>query len=142
MRIRACASVTSFVLTLAFIVAVASGTWAGAPENMSPLLLVVHDAPVPFIGSDGRTHLVYELWMTNSSSGDLSVEKVDVLGDGAVLQSLDTATIAARLQPIGQRQSVRTLPKSTQALLFLNLVVPPGIKTPKALSHRVTIHVG
>jgi len=142
MRIRACASVTSFVLTLAFIVAVASGTWAGAPENMSPLLLVVHDAPVPFIGSDGRTHLVYELWMTNSSSGDLSVEKVDVLGDGAVLQSLDTATIAARLQPIGQRQSVRTLHKSTQALLFLNLVVPPGIKTPKALSHRVTIHVG
>jgi hypothetical protein len=142
MRIRACASVTSFVLILAFIVAVASGTWAGASENMSPLLLVVHDAPVPFMGSDGRTHLVYELWMTNSSSGDISVEKVDVLGDGIVLQSLDTATIAARLQPIGQRQSVGTLPKSTQALLFLNVVVPPGSKTPEALSHRVTIHVG
>jgi hypothetical protein len=141
MPTRTCASVTPFVLALAFIVAVASGTWAGASENMSPLLLAVHDAPVPFMGSDGRIHLVYELWMTNSSSGDMSVEKVDVMGDGNVLQSLDTASIAARLQPIGQRQATGTLTKSTQALLFLNVVLPPGSRTPKALSHRVTIHV-
>ena len=57
----------------------------GAPtgrRTMTPLLLDVQDAPVPFMGSDGRVHLVYELWMTNFSSADVSVEKVEVLGDG------------------------------------------------------------
>src|SRR5215471_12117618 len=126
-----------FVLALAFLVVVAFGTWAAASEDMSPLLLAVHDAPVPFTGSDGRMHLVYELWMTNSSSSDISVQKVEVLGDGNLLQTLDAATVAARLQPIGQRQSVKTLAKSTQALLFLNVTLPSGGKPPKALSHHV-----
>ena len=34
------------------------------------------------MGSDGRVHLVYELWMTNFSSGDVTVEKVEVLDGG------------------------------------------------------------
>ena len=41
---------------------------AQVSENMTPLLLVVQDAPVPFMGSDGTIHRVYELGMTNFSS--------------------------------------------------------------------------
>src|SRR6516164_2320090 len=130
----------SFVSRLTFLVLIAVAC-ATASENMSPLLLAVHDAPVPFMGSDGRIHLVYELWMTNSSSSDISVQKVEVLGDGNLLQTLDAATIAARLQPIGQRQAVDKLTKSTQALLFLNVILPANSNAPKALSHRVTLHV-
>ena len=48
-------------------------------EHMTPLLLAVPNAPVPFTGSDGRTHLVYELWLTNFSSGDATIERVEVL---------------------------------------------------------------
>jgi len=44
-------------------------------QQMTPLLLAVHDAPIPFTGSDERLHLVYELWMTNFSSADVAVEK-------------------------------------------------------------------
>jgi Peptidase family M23 len=108
-------------------------------EQMTPLLLAVHDAPVPFNGSDNRTHLVYELAMTNFSSGDVSVQKVEVLGDGAVLQTLDTPALAARLQPAGMRDSAGTLPKSTHALLFLNVILAPGAAVPRELSHRVAI---
>jgi hypothetical protein len=110
-------------------------------EKMTPLLLAVQDAPIPFMGSDGREHLVYELWMTNASSAEIAVQKVEVLGDGAVLQTLDTTAIAGRLQPVGQRQSVGTLTKSTQALLFLNVTLAPGSAVPHQLLHRVTVHV-
>jgi hypothetical protein len=130
----------SFISRLALLVLIVAAC-ASASENMSPLLLAVHDAPVPFMGSDGRIHLVYELWMTNSSSSDISIQKVEVLADGNLLQTLDAATVAGRLQPIGQRQSVKTLSKSTQALLFLNVTLPAGNKSPKQLSHRVTLHV-
>jgi len=54
----------------------------GASQNMTPVLMAVQDAPVPFKGSDGRVHLVYELWMTNASSANVSVQKVDVIGTG------------------------------------------------------------
>jgi hypothetical protein len=99
----------------------------------------VHDAPIPFQGSDGRVHLVYELWMTNFSSADIVVEKVEAVGDGIVLQSLDTTTVARRLQPAGQRESAGTLGTGTQALLFLNVTLAPGAEIPKTFSHHVNM---
>src|ERR1700741_383328 len=110
-------------------------------QNFSPLLLAVQDAPVPFNGSDGRVHMTYELWIKNFSSGDATVEKVEVFGDGAVLETLDGAAVAGRLQPAGMRESAATMAKSTQALLFLHIVLPKGEEIPKVLSHRVTAHV-
>jgi hypothetical protein len=110
-----------------------------APERMTPLLFDTRDAPVPFTGSDGRTHLVYELGITNFSSSDISIQKLDVLGDGALLQTLDTAAVAGRLQPAGMREATGALPRSMHALLFLNVILPQGATVPRELSHRVTI---
>jgi hypothetical protein len=114
---------------------------AQVSENMTPLLLAVQDAPVPFMGSDGQIHLVYELGMTNFSSAEIAVEKVEVVGDGSVLQTLDTAAVAGRLQPGGLREPVGTLARSTHALLFLNVSLAPGSRIPSELSHRVALRV-
>jgi hypothetical protein len=114
---------------------------AQVSDNMTPLLLAVQDAPVPFMGSDGQIHLVYELGMTNFSSAEIAVEKVEVVGDGAVLQTLDTAAVAGRLQPAGLREAGGTLAKSTHGLLFLNISLAPGSKIPSELSHRVALRV-
>jgi hypothetical protein len=129
------------VLVVLFAAAVGvSYVRAQVHEAMTPVLLKVDDAPVPFLGSDGRTHLVYELWMTNFSSGDAVVKSVEVLGDGKVIGSLDAAAIAGRLQPDGQRQSVDKLAGSVQALLFLHVTLAEGATAPDRLSHRVVIH--
>ena len=114
---------------------------AAATENMTPLLLAVQDAPIPFMGSDGQIHLVYELGMTNFSSAEIAVEKVEVISEGATLQTLDTVAVAGRLQPAGQRESAGTLAKGTQALLFLNVTLSPGAKVHADLSHRVSVRV-
>jgi hypothetical protein len=117
--------------------ALVSPAAAADAEQPTPLLLAVHDAPVPFTGSDGRLHLVYELWVTNFSSGDSTLESVDILGDDAVLQTLDSSEIARSLQPAGAREATGVLSKSTQALLFLHVTLAPGATPPKQLSHRV-----
>ena len=134
-------SVAPFLFVVATLVAPGSAERAQSSARLTPLLLSVQDAPVPFMGSDGRVHLVYELVMTNFSSADIAVEKVEVLGDGETLQTLDAAAVAGRLQPAGLRESVGTLTKSTGALLFLNLALVPGAKVPSELSHRVTVRV-
>jgi Peptidase family M23 len=128
------ASATSLVVCV-------SARSADEPLNVTPVLLAVHDAPVPFTGSDGLIHLVYELWMTNFSSSDAAVEKVEVVGDGAVLQNLDSAAVTRRLQPAGLRESVGTLAKSAQALLFINVTLARDAKIPRELSHHVTVRV-
>jgi hypothetical protein len=133
-RVRA----ASCLLAILSIVPLAASGQSAA-EQMTPLLLAVNDAPVPFNGSDGQTHLVYELAMTNFSSGDVSVQKVEVLGDGAVLQTLEAAALATRLQQAGLRDSAATLPKSAHALLFLDMILAPGAAIPRELSHRVAI---
>ncbi len=113
---------------------------AQVQEKMTPVLLAVEDAPVPFMGSDGRVHLVYELWVTNFSSADVTMEKVEVRGDGDVLLSLDATAIAGRLQAAGQRESAGKLAGSAQALMFLHVTLAAGAAIPARLSHRVTIH--
>ena len=110
-------------------------------EHLSPILLAVQNAPVPFTGSDGRTHLVYELWMTNFSSSDAVIERVQILSGETVLQQLDAAAIATRLQPAGTRVSSATLAKSVQALLYVHIVLAPGARVPRQIAHRVTAHI-
>jgi hypothetical protein len=131
------------LILLAAIIALATPvTRASEPEQMTPILLSVQNAPVLFTGSDARTHLVYELWLTNFSSADATIERVQILGDnGAILQDLGSAEIAARLQLAGTRTSTATLAKSTQALLFLHITLAPGAKPPAQLTHRVTTHI-
>lgn len=134
------------VWTLAVLLAAAVGRSMASDdrqEAITPLLLSVHDAPVPFTGSDGRIHLAYELWLVNFSSGDVAIEKVEVLGEGTVLATLNASEAAGRLQPAGVRDSLAgvggAMAKSTTALLFLHVILPPGTPVPKQISHRITL---
>ena len=129
-------TIVSLALMLTF-----APTAARAGENPTPLILSVQDAPVPFTGSDGNTHLVYELWMLNFSSGDIAVQKLEILADNKVIQTLDAPAIAKRLQPVGLRESTGTIAKSTQALLFLHITLPAGTAVPRHLTHRVTTFI-
>src|SRR5277367_3617121 len=96
----------AFAVTALATIFFVSTTSVQAAENITPVLLAVQDAPLPFVGSDTRTHLVYELWMQNFSSGGVNVEQVEVLGaDAAVLQTLSAEQIATRLQPMGFREA-------------------------------------
>lgn len=116
-------------------------TLGRAEDQITPLLLAVHDPPMPFNGSDGRTHLVYELWITNFSSAEAVVERVEVLGDGKPLDALDAAAVASRLQPAGRRDASGTIASSATSLLFVHVVLPAGTKVPARLSHQIAARV-
>src|SRR6476646_5169664 len=118
------------VLTLAapILAVLVCGAPALAREGavLTPLILAVENAPVPFRGSDGNTHLVYELFVTNFSSGPAVIEGAEILSGDTVLARLDAAAVASRLQPAGQRESSGTLAPGMQALLFLHVTLTPN----------------
>jgi len=64
--------------------------------------------------------------MTNFSSAEIAVEKVEVVSEGASLQTLDTAAVAERLQPAGQRDSTGTLPRARRRCSSSMSPSPPG----------------
>jgi murein DD-endopeptidase MepM/ murein hydrolase activator NlpD len=110
-------------------------------QVMTPLLLAVHDGPIPFLGSDGRTHLVYELWITNFSAREAVVERIEVVADDKVVATLDGAAVAGRLQPAGRGEASATMAPSTQALLFVHVALAPDAPIPRQLAHRVSARV-
>ena len=134
--------------TLGFLLALLSAslpadTCASGPSaeaHITPILLAVPSAPVAFTGSDSHAHLAYELQLTNFSSSAATINRVEILGDGRHLATLDERAIAGRLQPFGQRTSTASMASGTGALLFLHLGLPDGTTPPKRLAHHVTAH--
>ena len=107
--------------SLTFMVRSAVGHGEAA-EKMTPLLLAVQDAPVPFMGSDGQIHLVYELGMTNFSSAEIAVEKVEVVGDGPfaiLLVHCEQARFAQRIVPGRDLQPGDVVDRSPRNLEFV-----------------------
>jgi hypothetical protein len=101
------------------------------------------DQPIPFEGSDGRTHLVYELQLTNFTPGDLTIDRVDVLdaASGQPVQILGARAVRNRLQTAGVRESAAGLGAAQMATLFVHVTLAPGETIPGQLTHEVSATV-
>src|SRR5918998_4121138 len=110
-------------------------------QALTPIVGEVPNAPIPFEGSDGRTHLVYELEVTNFSSGKVTIERLEVLDAGTkeVVATLNAKEVAARLQPGGFREPVDTLAPSMTALVFLHVSFEKAGQVPERLVHRLSV---
>lgn len=111
-------------------------------QELTPVVGEVMYAPIPFSGSDGKTHLVYELETTNFSSGDTTMEGVEVLdaGSGDAVATLDAEEVAGRFQPGGSREAGEgSLAPSETGLLFLHLTFDGAGEVPDRLVHRLSV---
>lgn len=110
-------------------------------QELTPIVAQVPDAPIPFAGSDGQTHLVYELETTNFSGGETTIEQLEVLDadTGDVVATLDAGEVAGRLQPAGLRDAADTFDPSTTALVFLHVTFGEAGEVPDRLVHRLSV---
>ena len=110
-------------------------------QDLTPIVAEVPHAPIPFAGSDGRTHLVYELETINFSSGETTIEQLEVLDadTGDVVDTLDAEEVAGRLQPAGLRDAADALAPSMTALVFLHVAFDEANEVPDRLVHRLSL---
>jgi murein DD-endopeptidase MepM/ murein hydrolase activator NlpD len=110
-------------------------------QALTPIVGEVSKAPIPFEGSDGRTHLVYELEVTNFSNGKTTIQRLKVLDadTNEAVATLNAKEVAARLQPAGFREPVDTLAPSTTALVFLHVSFAKANQVPDRLIHRLSV---
>ena len=137
---------------LAALLLVVAGCGAPTPEptsspapakaeapRLTPLVGSVPFAPIPFKGSDGLTHLVYELSVTNFTNGELTIRDVAILdaANGTQIGDRDAGSLEHRVYPAGAKAATNVLQAGQAATVFMH--VPLADEVPQHLTHRVEL---
>lgn len=112
------------------------------PPAATPLLARVLAAPIPVPATDGRTHLAYELLLTNSMDQNVTVSSVAVRAGrgGTTLATLDGDALASRTRIIGTTAPTARLGPSQSALVWIDAAVDNG-SAPSELIHDIEVRL-
>jgi murein DD-endopeptidase len=123
----------------------ATGASAVRAQELSPtpVEVTVPTPPTP-VRSLGRTHLVYEVHLTNFGRSPLTLRQLAVLAadrSDASIAAWDGTSLAQRLAVLGRAPSAagptRELPAGGRAIAFIWLTLPNGVDSVSLLRHRV-----
>ena len=124
---------------------VATGLAEGQQIGHAPIEVRVPQPPSPATAL-GRTHLVYEVHLTNFGSEVVRVERLDVLGsDGGTLASWQDARLWQRMSILGRAPesgAVPVLAPGSRAIAYLWVTLSPAQPVPTELIHRLTFSHG
>jgi hypothetical protein len=113
-----------------------------AQAALAPVEARVPFAPAPFVGSDGATHLAYELHISNfyGDTGPLQAQGLEVFADRAdtPLLSLTAEQLAAWVRPAPSEQAPVTIASGKRVVVFVWITLPAGSPSPHNLRHRMT----
>jgi murein DD-endopeptidase MepM/ murein hydrolase activator NlpD len=114
-----------------------------AQDALAPIEARVPFAPASFVGSDGATHLAYELHITNfyGDTGPLKPEGLKVFADHADTPLLDLSAeqLAAWVRPSPEERTPVSIPPGKRVVVFVWLTLPAGSVVPHSLRHRMTL---
>ncbi|OBG87096.1 peptidase M23 [Mycobacterium sp. E802] len=119
-----------------------STTTSTPPPMVTPVVGQVLAEPVPVAATDGRTHLAYELMLTNTSPSNVTLNSLSaVTGDRRLLtlpgDSLKYWTRAVGNSAVG----TNVLGPGQSAYVWLDVVADNPSEVPTELSHEIEIAV-
>ena len=100
------------------------------------------NAPIRLFGSDGKTHLEYDLILQSMFNAPVTVTSIEVLApDGASLLKLDDDQVAKFTTPAFTGPPTAVVPPSGALGTVIDIVVPPD-NVPDPLNHRISYRPG
>jgi hypothetical protein len=123
-------------------------TEASRPILAAPIEATVPKAPTPF-KADGKTHLVYELTVTNLGAEDCLLDRVTVVAADGVHAELSDCqgqrladAVARPGVPALRGTAKLTIAAAQRAVVYVWVSVAADATAPRALQHRITVKVG
>lgn len=112
----------------------------------SPIDVDVPLAPTAF-QADGKTHLAYELHITNFSGTSIALVSVDVLSDpGVTLSRIDVSDLVANVYSPGNRQATGmdklNIGGGQTAVVYMWVTLEGSAGVPTAIDHKIAVKVG
>jgi len=104
--------------------------------------VIVPLAPIAF-QADGKTHLAYELHITNFSGQSASLAHIEVLGDsGVTLSKVDSPGLAGDVYAPGNRQATGTdklkIGSGQMVAIYMWVTLDSPAKVPAAITHKIS----
>lgn len=110
----------------------------------APVEVRVPYPPTPLVGSDGLTHLGYEVHITNfyASTGPLQLDRVEVFDDAAadplvVYEGDQLADVLVHPRAEVRSGEARSIAGGRRVVLYVWMTLRTGIPVPTALRHRL-----
>lgn len=134
MKSRAAAAVAGLALLFCFVS-------SASAQGVQPTALAVEAAsPARYVyGSDGRTHLDYDLIITNAFTAPVTLDSLRVRGGGKTLLTLKGKALAAHtFQTLGSEPTA-LIPISSTVKTLVDVALPrsAGRTVPRRLSNRI-----
>jgi murein DD-endopeptidase MepM/ murein hydrolase activator NlpD len=120
-----------------------SNIQAGA-DTFTPLIIEFLTEPVPFAGSDGKVHLVYEIQISNAVALPFQVNSLEVLNaadQSQLFAEFSGEDVMSALQKIPGRIPTNLIDGGTNAIFFITFSVDSMNDVPEKLIHRLTMTV-
>lgn len=111
------------------------------PVALTPIVGSVLAPPMPVAATDGKTHLAYELVLTNTTSQDVTLTSVAAVSGGRTLLSLSGAglTYWMRIGGTPTPTPTATIGPAQTALIWLDVTVDDTAGIPADISHVIGI---
>ena len=119
-----------------------SSTTPTPPPMATPLVGSVIASPIPVPATDGRTHLAYELMLTNFSNGDATLNSLTALAGDKKLLTLSGDNLKYWTRVAGSTTTPANVIGSGQsAIVWLDVIVDNGAQVPTDITHSVALTV-
>src|SRR5215218_7197032 len=118
---------------------------ATAVGQVTPLAVNTFDGRVePVDGTDDRTHLAYELRLTNITAANLTIERVRVLDPsrgGRVVDELSGDELTSRIVVFGNPPGApdKRFGPGVAGFVFMDVTYPAGARLPDRLKYRFDV---
>jgi hypothetical protein len=113
------------------------------PDGPSPEVTAIQvkaiGRPQFVFGSDGRTHVEYDLVVTNAFTAEVTLRSLTVRADGRTLLTLTGQALAEHTVTLLAAKPSAEIPPSAARLVLLDVVLPQsdGRHAPEQLSNRI-----
>jgi Peptidase family M23 len=112
------------------------------PAMATPLIGSVTADPVPVPATDGKTHIAYELMLTNTLPGDVTINSLTALDGDRKLLTLTGDNLAYWTRALGNTATpTNRITSGGSAIVWLDVTVDGGAPVPATITHSVTLTV-
>jgi hypothetical protein len=111
-------------------------------ETDSAVVLSTSFGPIPFRASDGKTHLTYELLISNRSSQPVRLDLLEVVDDAQrdkIVFSSQAAGVSDLMTLLSGGPDTDKLEPSQTGILYLDVRLSEGDSIPATLIHRLRL---
>ena len=107
----------------------------------TPLIGAAIAEPVPVPATDGRTHLAYELQLTNALGGNATLDSLTVSAGDRKLLTLSGDNLTYWTRALGNPTPTNVLGPGQTGIVWLDVAVDGGAQVPTDLTHSVHVKV-